>query len=77
MQRELIGFNAVAATTLFPEVSDQSGFMKVVDTAQAAIRGLALIATLDEDEAERAWPGVRAHIVQLSAPFIHPGGSSP
>ncbi len=77
MQRELIGFNAVAAATLFPEVSDQSGFMEVVDTAQAAIRGLALIATLDEDEAERAWLGVRAHIVQLSAPFIHPDGSLP
>ncbi len=76
-QHELLGFNAVAAATLFPGVRDQSGFMKVVDTAQAAIRGLALIATLDEDEAERAWLGVRAHIVQLSAQFINADGSSP
>jgi AcrR family transcriptional regulator len=76
VQHELAGLNATAAAVLFPEVSDQPGFMQVVDTAQAAIRGLALVAILDEEDAERAWPITRAHIVQLSAPFIAGKGSS-
>lgn len=69
-QHELASLNATATAVLFPEVSDQPGFMHVIDTAQAAIRGLALLAILDEDEAERAWPLTRDHIIQLSAPFI-------
>ncbi len=70
VQHELASLNRTAAAVLFPEVSDQSGFMQVIDTAQAAIRGLALLAVLDEDQAEQAWPITRRHIIQLSAPFI-------
>jgi AcrR family transcriptional regulator len=71
VQHELASLNATATAVLFPKMSDQPGFMQVIDTAQAAIRGLALLAILDEKEAERAWPATREHIIQLSAPFIN------
>ncbi len=76
VQHELASLNATGTAVLFPEVSEQPGFMQVIDTAQAAIRGLALLAILDEDQAERAWPLTRDHIIQLSAPFIEAGKSS-
>jgi AcrR family transcriptional regulator len=76
VQHELASLNATATAVLFPEVSDQPGFMQVIHTAQAAIRGLALLAILDEKEAERAWPITRDHIIQLSTPFIAAGKSS-
>jgi AcrR family transcriptional regulator len=69
VQRELAGLSVAAAAVMFPELSDP-GFMSVIDTAQAAIRGLALVAILDEAQAERAWSTTRAHIIQLSASFI-------
>jgi AcrR family transcriptional regulator len=77
MQHELATMNAAATAILFPEMSDQPGFMQVIDTAQATIRGLAQLAILDEDEADRAWPIARDHIVQLSTPFIDASKSSP
>jgi AcrR family transcriptional regulator len=76
VQHELASLNATATTVLFPEMSDQAGFMEVVTTAQAAIRGLALLAILDEEEAERAWPATRQHIIQLSTPFINAKSAS-
>jgi AcrR family transcriptional regulator len=76
VQHELAALNAAATAVLFPEVGDQPGFMQVVDTAQAAIRGLALVGILDEEEAGRAWPVTRAHILELSAPFIAGKGSA-
>jgi AcrR family transcriptional regulator len=77
VQHELASLNKTAAAVLLPEMSGQSGFMQVIDTAQATIRGLALLAILDEDEAERAWPATRGHIIQLSAPFIAASKDSP
>jgi AcrR family transcriptional regulator len=76
VQHELASLNATATAVLFPEVSDQPGFMHVIDTAQAAIRGLTLLAILDEKEAGRAWPLTRDHIIQLSAPFIETSKNS-
>ncbi len=70
VQHELAGLSAAAVAVLFPELSDQPGFMQVILTAQAAIRGFSLLAILDEDEVEREWPITRAHIIQLSVPFI-------
>jgi hypothetical protein len=51
-------------------MADEPGFAQVIDTGQAAIRGLALLAFVDEAEADAAWPAVRAHIIELSADFI-------
>jgi hypothetical protein len=76
-QHELTSMNATAAAVMFPELRDEPGFLDVIDTAQAAIRGLALIAILDEAKAERTWPTTRAHIIQLSAPFIAASKGTP
>jgi AcrR family transcriptional regulator len=70
VQHELASLNTTAAAVLLPELSEQPGFLEVIDTAQAAICGLALIAILDEAQAEGAWPSTRAHIIQLAIPFI-------
>jgi AcrR family transcriptional regulator len=69
--------NALAAHRLYPEMADQPGFAQVIETAQAATRGLALLAFVDEAEANAAWPAVRAHIIELSAEFIANAEASP
>jgi hypothetical protein len=43
-------------------MADQPGFVDLINTGQAAIRGLALLAFVDEAEAERAWPVTRQHL---------------
>jgi AcrR family transcriptional regulator len=70
LQHEAAYLNTVAARILYPEMAGQPGFAQVIDTGQAAIRGLALLACVDEEEADAAWPAVRAHIIELSAEFI-------
>jgi AcrR family transcriptional regulator len=76
VQREAVALNSAAGPILFPEVRDQAEFLHVIDTGQAAIRGLALLAILDEQEAERAWPITREQIIELGARFTDPGGAS-
>jgi hypothetical protein len=51
-------------------MADEPGFAEVIDTGQAAIRGLALLAFIDAAQADALWPVVRAHIIALSAEFI-------
>jgi hypothetical protein len=70
VQHEVATLNAAAAPILFPELADQPGFAQLIDTGQAAIRGLALLAFVDEAEAERAWPITRQHIIALNPDFI-------
>ena len=70
VQHEVASLNAAAAPILFPEMADQPGFTQLIDTGQAAIRGLALLAFVDEAEAERAWPVTRRHIIALNPELI-------
>jgi AcrR family transcriptional regulator len=70
VQHETAALNAVAARILYPEMADEPGFAEVIDTGQAAIRGLALLAFADAAQADALWPAVRAHIIELSAEFI-------
>lgn len=70
VQHEVATLNAAAAPILFPELAEQPGFAQLIDTGQAAIRGLALLAFVDEAEAERAWPITRQHIIALNPDFI-------
>lgn len=62
---------------LYPEMAGEPGFAQVIDTGQAAIRGLALLAFVDETEADAAWLAVRAHTMALSAELIAAAASSP
>jgi AcrR family transcriptional regulator len=70
IHHESAALNAVAARILYPEMADEPGFAQVIDTGQAAIRGLALLSFVDGAEADALWPAVRAHIIELSAEFI-------
>lgn len=70
IQHESTALNSMAARILYPEMADEAGFAQVIDTGQAAIRGLALLSFVDGEEADGLWPVVRAHIIELSAEFI-------
>jgi AcrR family transcriptional regulator len=77
LQHETAQLNVLAARILYPEMADQPGFAQIIDTGQAAIRGLALRAFVDAPEADAAWPAVRAHIMELSSAFIADAEASP
>ena len=77
LQHEIPHLNAVATRIVYPEMAEQPGYAQVIDTALATMRGLALLAFVDEAGADAAWPAVRAHIVELSAQFIANAESSP
>jgi len=70
LQHESVRLNAGAARIAYPEMIDQPGFVEVIETGLAAARGLALRAFVDAAEADAAWPAVRAHVLELSAPYI-------
>jgi AcrR family transcriptional regulator len=69
-QRDMANWNAIGARVLFPELADRAGLAQLIATGQAAIRGLALIAFLNEHEADEAWSSTRRHIFALNADFI-------
>lgn len=69
-QRDMAEWNAIGARVLFPELTDRAGLAQLIVTGQAAIRGLALIAFLNEAEADEAWAATRRHIFALNADFI-------
>jgi AcrR family transcriptional regulator len=77
LQHGISQLNAVAAHKLYPEMADLPGFAQVIETGQAAARGLALLAFVDEAQADAAWPAVRTHIVELSAEFIATAEAAP
>jgi AcrR family transcriptional regulator len=70
LQHEVPHLNAIAARILYPEMADQPGFAQVIETGLGVIRGFAILAFVDEADADAAWPAVRAHIIELSAEFI-------
>src|SRR4029077_2328338 len=69
LQHAVPQLNRVGAQILYPEIADQPGFAQLIETGQAAMRGLATLAFVDETDADAAWPALRAHILELSAPY--------
>jgi hypothetical protein len=51
-------------------MADQPEFVQLIETGQAAIRGLALLAFIDEAEAQRMWPITRRHLIALKPELI-------
>ena len=70
LQHGLRALNTHAATVLYPEMSEQPGLVELIETGQAATRGVALLAFVDEAQADAAWAAVRAHLIELTAEFI-------
>jgi AcrR family transcriptional regulator len=77
LQHEVPHLNGVAAHVVYPEMADQPGFAQVLETGLAAMRGLAMLAFVDEADADAAWPAVRAHIIELSAEYIANAEAAP
>jgi AcrR family transcriptional regulator len=70
LQHEVANLNEAAAPILYPEMADQPEFVQLIETGQAAIRGLALLAFIDEAEAQRMWPITRRHLIALKPELI-------
>jgi AcrR family transcriptional regulator len=70
LQHGVPDLNRAAAHTVYPEMADQPGFEQVIETGQAAMRGLATLAFVDQADADAGWPALRAHILELSAKHI-------
>ena len=61
------GAEAIAAVgpLLYPELAERPAFVRLIATAQAAVRGLALLRFVNDDDADRAWPATRSHLLAL------------
>jgi len=59
---------AAAGQILFPEVADRQAISGLIATADATLRGLAVLRCVNDADAERAWPAARAHLLALGAP---------
>lgn len=55
---------------VYPELIDRPGFVELMDTARATIRGIAMLRLVNEQDADAAWPVTRAHLLALYAHFI-------
>jgi len=49
----------------FPDLVARPGFVEVVVTGLATVRGLALLAFLPSGDPDALWPATRAHLIEL------------
>jgi hypothetical protein len=57
---------ASVGPTLFPEIASRPNFQTDVDSAMAAIRGLALLRFIDEDEnVDRRWRRTKRRMMEI------------
>jgi AcrR family transcriptional regulator len=70
VQREVASRGALARAHMFPEAVRHPGFAQCVATALAAIRGLALLAFLNDTSPAEQWPATRAHLTLLFAQLV-------
>jgi AcrR family transcriptional regulator len=55
---------------VYPDLIDRPGFVELIQTARATIRGIAMLRLVNQADADAAWPVTRAHLLALSARFI-------
>ncbi len=73
-QQEIAQWIELAGPLLYPGLAGQPGFMELVMTGQATMRGLAMLSFADEQQAEAAWEAAREHLLALSEQLV-PDGS--
>jgi AcrR family transcriptional regulator len=66
---------AAGAPILYPELADSPGLAELISTALAAVRGLALLRFVNDADADRGWPALRAHLLALTVQLS--GGGEP
>jgi AcrR family transcriptional regulator len=64
-----------AGPLLYPELAGRPGLSELIETGQAALRGLALLRLIDPQDADRVWPATRAHLLALTAAFNGESGA--
>jgi AcrR family transcriptional regulator len=67
---------AAGAPILYPELADSAGLSELISTALAAIRGLALLRFVNDADADRGWPALRAHLLALTVQLSGSGEPS-
>jgi AcrR family transcriptional regulator len=65
VQRQALEGVPLAARALFPEQAASPGFIGLVDTVLAAIRGVVLLGFLSSSDREDAWRSVRPHLLAM------------
>jgi AcrR family transcriptional regulator len=60
---------AAAGAILLPEIADRQATVELAATADATLRGLAVLRFVNDSDADRAWPATRAHLLALGAPL--------
>ena len=59
IDREVVRTVVTGIVDLFPELAAERRFRETIDTALAAMRGLALLEFVEEGSGRRPWPGAR------------------
>ena len=66
VQRAAIAAGSSIAAQLFPQAAAQAPPGPLMDTALAALRGLAVVCFVDPPAAEAMWPSTRRHLLTLA-----------
>jgi AcrR family transcriptional regulator len=73
-QRDGARWIAAGGRMSYPELVERPGFAQLVATGWANMRGLAMLRLVNEADADRAWPAMRAHLLGLIAEFAADAG---
>ena len=66
---------AASGPLTYPEVADRPGVTELpavtelIATADATLRGLAVLRFVNDADADRVWPATRAHLLAMAAPL--------
>jgi AcrR family transcriptional regulator len=66
-QREAVDMVAVTARHLFPKQAAQPGFVELISTVLAALRGMVVLGFVSPTDRETAWATGRTHLLNLIA----------
>jgi AcrR family transcriptional regulator len=66
-QREAIEMVAVVARQLFPDRAAHPGFVELISTVLAALRGMVLLGFLSPEDRDAAYAGGRGHLLEMIA----------
>ena len=75
--RHLARWNALTAPLTTPEVAGRPGLRELIETGQAAMRGLAMLTFGNDADPDEAWPATRAHLLALGAQWAAEVGALP
>jgi AcrR family transcriptional regulator len=74
---ELTRWNEMAALVVYPEHAGRPEPVQLIASAQAMMRGLALMGLAGEADPDRVWPTTREHILAMSAHVLGEPGLAP